>query len=46
MFQTHEKYVQKHTKGLKLFNSLNAELNPIGKSQLAELFCGVLEFYA
>jgi len=25
---------------------LNAELNPICKSQLAELFCGVFKFYA
>jgi len=26
------------------FNPLNAELNPICKSQLAELFCGVFKF--
>jgi hypothetical protein len=28
------------------FNPLNAELNPICKSQLAELFCGVFKFCA
>ena len=27
-------------------NPLNAELNPICKSQLAELFCGVFKFCA
>jgi hypothetical protein len=27
------------------FNPLNAKLNPICKSQLAELFCGVFKFY-
>jgi hypothetical protein len=26
------------------FNPLNAELNPICKSQLAELFCGAFKF--
>jgi len=28
------------------FNPLEDELNPIFKSQLAELFCGVFKFYA
>ena len=27
-------------------NPLNAELNPISKSQLAELFCGAFKFWA
>jgi hypothetical protein len=32
--------------GSTVLNPLNAELNPICKSQLAELFCGVFKFCA
>jgi len=32
--------------GLRMIYPLNAELNPNSKSQIAELFCGVLKFCA
>jgi len=32
--------------GRTILNPLNAELNPICKSRLAELFCGLFKFCA